>query len=240
MGKLSKEKSKKIYNIVSTIVVALIFLFLVCVVGVLLVQRFSGNETTVAGYSMFEVLTDSMEPTIMTGDIILSKKVEDVNDLKVGDVITFVAPSGRLAGYNETHRIVEIQLNDDGSIKGIKTAGDNKYGGDSVKVDDWTITDMSSISAKYVKTSKFITGIKNFLGAWYGYVILIAIPLLAVLAILIVNIIKNKQAYDAEVKRVESEKVTLESMSEEDKQKLLFEYLQAKKENEEKKSDDNN
>ena len=117
------SKAKKIYNVVSTVVVALIFVFLVALVALMLVQKKNGGETEIFGYYVFDVLTDSMSGTIEKGEVIVSKKVENKYALKVGDIITFTAPSGVLKGYNETHRIVEIILDEDGNVQYYKTAG---------------------------------------------------------------------------------------------------------------------
>ena len=88
------SKAKKIYNAVSTAIVALIFVFMVVVVAVILVQKSSGGESKIFGYYMYDVLTDSMSGTIEPGDVIMCKAVDDVNSLQVGDIITFKAPNG--------------------------------------------------------------------------------------------------------------------------------------------------
>lgn len=106
--KSNQSKAKKIYNAVSTVIVALIFVFMIVVVAVMLVQKNNGGETELFGYRMYDVLTDSMSGTIEPGDVIMCKSVEDVNALQVGDIITFKAPNGN---YNETHRIIEIVKN---------------------------------------------------------------------------------------------------------------------------------
>lgn len=85
------SKAKKIYNVVSTVVVALIFVFLVALVALMLVQKKNGGETEIFGYYVFDVLTDSMSGTIEKGEVIVSKKVENKYALKVG-------------GYHHVHR----------------------------------------------------------------------------------------------------------------------------------------
>lgn len=100
---------KKIWNIISGIIVALFLLAAVALVGV----RFFG-------YSVFAVLSGSMEPTYPTGSLIYVKKV-DCRDLKVGDPITFMLSEDTVA----THRIVEIVPDpDDPSVIRFATKGD--------------------------------------------------------------------------------------------------------------------
>ena len=58
------SKAKKIYNVISTTVVAFIFVFLVVTVAVMLVQQKAGGESKIFGYYMYDVLSDSMSGTI--------------------------------------------------------------------------------------------------------------------------------------------------------------------------------
>lgn len=220
-------KARKIYNIVSTIIVALVFIFLVLMVAIVLWQRSSGSDTSIFGYYLFDVVSDSMEDTIKVGDVILCKEIDDVNSLNKDDIITFTAPSGPLAGHNETHRIYSIDRNADGTINYIKTAGDNTYGGDDVRVDSWNLNP-SAVKAKYVRTLPFIAGLRDFLSHWYGYVVLIALPLLIVSTLFIIGFIKDKTSYELEKAGLAGDanaSPTLDNMSEEEKKKLLEEFL---------------
>ncbi len=227
------SKAKKIYNVVSTIIVALIFVFLIVIVAMMLSQRHNGKDSKIFGYYMYDVITDSMTPTISPKSVILSKEVTNPEELKVGDIITFTAPSGQLAGFNETHRIVEIKYKDDGKIDYIITEGD-KYNPDynpDAKThtrDEWHLSP-SAVKAKYVRTASFIGGLRNFLSHWYGYVVLIVIPMCIVITLFIVGYVKDKAQYlkEEEAKKAEAsgEKSKLDGLSEEDKKRLLEEYL---------------
>lgn len=214
MKKTEISKAKKIYNAVSTAIVALIFVFMVIVVAVMLVQKSSGGESKIFGYYMYDVLTDSMSGTIEPGDVIMCKAVDDVNSLQVGDIITFKAPNGN---YNETHRIVEIARNDDGTVKYFKTKGDN-----AKAVDNWQL-DPQNVKAKYVKKSVFVGGLRKFMSHWYGYVVVVVIPLCIVFALIISSVVKDKLALEKQNEKEES-KIALSDISEEDKKKLLENY----------------
>lgn len=213
------SKAKKIYNAVSTAIVALIFVFMVVVVAVILVQKSSGGESKIFGYYMYDVLTDSMSGTIEPGDVIMCKAVDDVNSLQVGDIITFKAPNGN---YNETHRIVEIARNDDGTVKYFKTKGDN-----AKAVDNWQLNPQN-VKAKYVKKSVFVGGLRKFMSNWYGYVVVVVIPLCIVFALIISSVVRDKLALEKE-KEKEEGKITLSDISEEDKKKLLENYINVDK-----------
>lgn len=85
----------------------------------------------VFGYQTSTMLTGSMEPGIRPGDVVLSMP-RPVEDILVGDVITYSIPveDKRI----ETHRIVKVIQNEDGSTA-IRTRGDNNDA-----VDPWTAT----------------------------------------------------------------------------------------------------
>ena len=84
---------KKIWNIVSSILVGIVVLFAVFLMGSRLV-----------GYQVFNVISGSMEPKYSVGDLIYVKKV-NTKDIKVGMPITFVLNENLVVA---THRVVEI------------------------------------------------------------------------------------------------------------------------------------
>lgn len=67
----------------------------------------SGKHISIGGYQVLRVLTSSMEPTISENTCIIIKKVP-VQDLKVGDVITFTSDDPQIQGLYNTHRIHDI------------------------------------------------------------------------------------------------------------------------------------
>ena len=72
------------------------------------VQRVTGGNTTIFGYSVYRVSSGSMEPELSIGDVILSKKI-DTKTLEIGDIITYNGTEGSYAGKVITHRIEDIQ-----------------------------------------------------------------------------------------------------------------------------------
>ena len=94
--KSNQSKAKKIYNAVSTVIVALIFVFMIVVVAVMLVQKNNGGETELFGYRMYDVLTDSMSGTIEPGDVIMCQVVKDHFGTKGVRISQNVSIPGRL------------------------------------------------------------------------------------------------------------------------------------------------
>ncbi len=83
---------KKIWDIITSVIVTLAILLAIALVGVRLL-----------GFQVFTVLSGSMEPTFHTGSLIYVKAV-DYQQLQAGDVITFMLSEDTVA----THRIVAV------------------------------------------------------------------------------------------------------------------------------------
>lgn len=84
---------KKIWNVVSTVLVALVVLIAVFLMG-----------SRLLGYRVFSVLSGSMEPKYSTGDLIYVDEV-DPSQIKVGDAITFILNEDLLVA---THEVIGI------------------------------------------------------------------------------------------------------------------------------------
>ena len=103
------RKVKKVWDIVSSVLVGLVVLLAVLLVGARLV-----------GLQVFTVLSGSMEPTYHTGSLIYVKKV-DPYTIKEGQPITFLLDENTVA----THRVVGIVPDEeDPTVIRFRTKGD--------------------------------------------------------------------------------------------------------------------
>lgn len=84
---------KKIWNIVSAVLVALMVLCAVFLVG-----------ARVLGYQVFTVISGSMEPTYSVGDLLYVKGVDPAT-ISVGDPVTFILNEDLVVA---THRVVGV------------------------------------------------------------------------------------------------------------------------------------
>lgn len=84
---------KKVWDVISGILVALVVLAAILLVGL-----------RMTGYQVFNVVSGSMEPTYHVGDLIYVKSV-DPDSVKVGDPITFVLNEDLVVA---THRVIRI------------------------------------------------------------------------------------------------------------------------------------
>ena len=102
--------TKYILKSISYIIVLTVVLFVFLLVGVRLF-----------GLQVYTVLSGSMEPEYKVGSLIYVA-LEDVENLKIGDVITFMATDKVVA----THRIEKV-VNENGKIKFLTKGDANDY-----------------------------------------------------------------------------------------------------------------
>ena len=102
-----KEKNGLLQKIVGAVGIALcvVFVPLLLINVTLIVKSYTSPDKVpdFFGYKPFIVLSGSMEPSIMTGDMVFVKET-DPDSLKVGDVIAYKSGSAVV-----THRIVEVK-----------------------------------------------------------------------------------------------------------------------------------
>lgn len=173
------QKIKKIVGIVILVVfvLALIYVF---------VARISGNTPTLFGHSMLRVSSESMEPELNVGDIIMVKKV-DPSTLEKGDVITYHGTKGPVAGKLITHQIVAEPYEEDGTYY-FTTRGIKEGAIDDPEIDD------TQIVGKVLYKIPIVGSLYDFFSKWYGLAAVIALLVIAFSSELInlISIIMNK------------------------------------------------
>ena len=126
---------KRIWNILSTVLVTAVVLLAVALVGVRLF-----------GLQVYTVLSGSMEPTYHVGSLIYVKQV-DYRELKVGDPITFMLDEDTVA----THRIIEVLVDEeDPDTLRYFTKGDANANPDASSVHYKNIIGMPVFSIPYL------------------------------------------------------------------------------------------
>lgn len=161
--KIVKTLGKILFNLIKYAAIVFIVIFLAFV----LVQRFSNNQLAVGGYRMFSVVSESMAPTYVVGDIIITKNVA-YEDLKPGDDIAYQGLEGTYKGKIITHRIQEIK--NENNEKLIKTKGINNA------VPDPNIN-YSQVYGRVVFRPLLLSKINKAIQTSEGFYCLIFIPL---------------------------------------------------------------
>lgn len=110
--------AKKIFNVITWIFLIL----LIALVVMMFTARLSGRSPSVFGFHVFRVSSDSMEPTLVRGDVILVKE-SAADEIKNGDIITYKSREGLMAGEMITHRVVE-EPDTTGGVYHYQTMGD--------------------------------------------------------------------------------------------------------------------
>lgn len=180
-----KENMKITRRIVEIVAIVLIY-------NIILVAMSSANKAnliSVFGYKSYIIRTNSMEPTVKIGDVVIVKKVKE-QDIKSGDVITFLQD-----GEVITHRIIKID--DSEGIARYITKGDNNNVEDTFKV---TYDD---IVGKHMMTIPYLGKVVQVLDS---KIILLVITLIVLIYIFVRIQNKEKIENRREKKRIEESK----------------------------------
>jgi len=180
---------KKVLSVIGTVFTVIIFAFAAYLIINMVVSRIKNEPVKVFGYSFAIVQTGSMEPEIMTGDLIVFRSV-DYGSIEVGDVIVFRADSsfGKMEGQTIVHRVDEIT--DDGLV----TKGVNEKTNPTA---DGGVRDESEVLGICIANSTFWGAIFTFLGK-YGILFLILAIAIPVIVKLVIKIVKLSREKDGE------------------------------------------
>ena len=76
-------------------------------------QRFSNNRISMFNFRLFTVISGSMEPKYKIGDVLVAVET-DPEDVKVGDVISYLGNKGSFSDKVITHQVIKIEKGSDG------------------------------------------------------------------------------------------------------------------------------
>ena len=106
MNKLVSIKNKIEKNIVFKITRALLYVFVGLLLFVLIVQKVTNNNLSIGGVRIFMIVSESMKDEYEIGDILVSKKVP-VEEINIGDNVTYRGEKMQLKDLIITHKVVE-------------------------------------------------------------------------------------------------------------------------------------
>lgn len=171
----NKRMTKKIFKYI--ILNILIILFIIN-----LILSFEEN-THIFGIYMFNIVSESMEPTLEVNDVVVVKKCESLQ-LQKGDIITF-----QQDGRTISHRILDITK--DKNIIKFRTKGDNNEIPDSDLIPESQVYGKVLFSIR--KIGKIISYIQNIRG-------LINIVFFVIIVYILVSL-RDKQKNTRKMKR---------------------------------------
>ena len=112
---LKKIKENKVLRAIYNILYTILLILVIAILIVVTLQRVSNNNITIAGIRMFNIVTESMVPKYVVGDILISKSINP-EDIKIGDDIVYVGKEGSFNGKIVTHQVIDIE-NENGVYK---------------------------------------------------------------------------------------------------------------------------
>lgn len=210
---------KKVVGIVINVILWLFVVFTALTTVVVFTGTSNNGVGNLFGYMPFSIQTQSMEPTIKAGDVVIGKEV-DFNTLKEGDIITYWTTVDEQKILN-THRITKVISNGKGSVPSFKTKGDNN------QIEDEYTVAAADIVAKYNSKISGLGKAVDFLETQKGFFICIVLPLILFFLYQLYHFIKV-------IVTVKQENAGLSKEDEEElKKKAVEEYLAKQKEEQE-------
>lgn len=196
---------KGLFKYISTVITWTIFVLLI-IIGVLLIYYYisvrlyaTKGDKYEPQFSVYTIVSQSMEPTIEVYDVIINTKVNDIEDVKVNDVITFISTAQVTNGMTITHRVTGKKQLDNGETCLI-TRGDNN-----------TQEDLSCVKKGNIigVTKAVIPGLGKlqvFLASKLGWIFLILIPALYIIVKDLIKLFKNLNGPKLEEKTTKKRK----------------------------------
>lgn len=210
---------KKVVGIVINVILWLFVVFAALTTVVVFTGTNNNGVGNLFGYMPFSIQTQSMEPTIKAGDVVIGKEV-DFNTLKEGDIITYWTTVDEQKILN-THRITKVISNGKGSVPSFKTKGDNN------QIEDEYTVAAADIVAKYNSKISGLGKAVDLLETQKGFFICIVLPLILFFLYQLYHFIKV-------IVTVKQENAGLSKEDEEElKKKAVEEYLAKQKEEQE-------
>ncbi|MCY0887915.1 MAG: signal peptidase I [Alicyclobacillaceae bacterium] len=164
---------KRTLNIFNAIIVTLLVIVFASTLYLTISSRANNGNPTVAGQTMYEVLSGSMEPTFDTGSVIFDNPHVNINALHKGDIITFHLPKNSgfngMTGVLVTHRIERV-FHENGQIE-FQTKGDA-----NPSVDPWVVKPQNIVAQYDNFTIPYVGYYLNFIHGRWGDGLLLIIP----------------------------------------------------------------
>ena len=163
-------KTRWIFKLFNAAAIALILVSVFVLLSVVLTP--AGQVPQVLGYSVFRVMTGSMEPEIREDSLLVVKKIPP-EEIAPGDVISFFSPDPMLEGAVNTHRVVRVEK-ENGRIQFITK-------GDANVIEDTYPVDASALVGRAVFKSYGLGRVVSLLANPLVFGIIILLPLLIIL-----------------------------------------------------------
>lgn len=180
-----QNKSKRNRKVVS----ALVTLLLVCTIFLcftVAMQVLSRGYASLGGYSLFRVVTGSMEPEIPVGALLISADT-DIESIRVNDIVCFRSKSPDMLGRSITHRVIGITHDANGRVQ-LQTKGDANVAADGYYV---TADNLIGRVTWYSDGEFFLASVISFFTNKISFLAFVALPCLVIAGLIFRNCVKN-------------------------------------------------
>lgn len=188
-----KKLSVKIISIVTSVLLALSVIFCVYVA----VQAVQKKSVNLFGRTFYRVVSDSMEPTIPVGALIVTKScsIDSIHAGPDGDIICFYSLDPSMRGAVITHRAVEVEIKN-GQLT-LHTMGDHNN-----SEDGYLVTEANFIGkvVRYTDRNSLVFAAMQLLTSKIGFFTCIGVPVLVIAAVIMKNSMKTMKEEIAKIK----------------------------------------
>lgn len=221
--KTKKDPIKRRINVLTTIL--LVFAVLLCLT--VTVQVLSKGYVNLFGYSLFRVVTGSMEPTVPVGALLVCRQT-GMDAVQMGDIICFRAQETAIFGRMMTHRVTGIFSDLDGNLL-FETRGDANLAADGFMVSQ---ANFVGKVIWYTGADSVLSSVFSFFTNKIGFLACIVIPILLLGGLLMKDCVVNirtemKKAMDELERASAAEKPLPVPEITEEERKEMYERIRA-------------
>ena len=209
MKKIDKEfltTLKKAFHFIATVLMYSICLIMIIVFLIFVVNFIDKQYNLKSGknakdlFSAYTIVSPSMVPAINVLDVVVTMRVDNPEDLKKGDIVTFNSTDYRYSGVLVTHRIVNIEKTSNGEYL-YTTKGDNNNTQDSSRIS------FDEIYGRVLFRIPKIGYIQYYLSSILGWVAIIIVPAVMIIGYDIYKLVKTLRSNDDRSKKDNKKKV---------------------------------
>lgn len=177
-------------------------------------------------FSLYTILSPSMVPNINVYDVIIDTSVNSPEDIKVGDVITFISTANLTKGMTITHRVTQVK-NENGKYSYVTK-------GDANLSPDGRAAEYENVLGKVLFKVPALGRVQSFLSTKSGWLLVVVLP---ALFIIVSDILKIFRLTDVKKNVKNREQIENAKLLKEDKKKqsikdgLVEHYKKKRKDN---------
>ncbi len=145
-------------------------------------------------FSAYTIVSPSMVPSINVLDVVVTMRVNNPEDLKKDDIITFNSTDYRYSGVLVTHRIIDIEKTTNGEYL-YTTKGDNNNTQDSSRIS------FDEIYGRVLFRIPKIGYIQYYLSSILGWVAIIIVPAIMIIGYDIYKLVKTLRSNNDKEKK---------------------------------------